>query len=133
VPHGNSVLALGNFDIIGMDKHHKPIIHSPGAPAIPDAFVPYPAPADVACDPHTNPYDRADLNTDIDYENPSPGWTWNANEPLQIAVKNIKPTSFIHWKVTTLPVPGGRGVVTNIPFEDRKAKDGVFGRQLVDS
>jgi hypothetical protein len=120
VPHGNSVLALGNFDIVG-SAYGKPIVKFPGAPAIPDAFVPYPAPADIITGKHTNPYDRV-INPPADYENSNPEWTWNANEPLQIAVKKINPTSFIHWQVTTLPLPGGNGIVTNIPFEDRKAK-----------
>jgi hypothetical protein len=121
VPHGNSVLALGNFDVNGMDKYGKPIVHFPGAPDIPDAFVPYPAPADIIAGKQTNPYDR-NISQPDDYENSNPKWTWNANEPLQIAVKRIKPTSYIHWRVTTLPLPGGKGTVTNIPFEDRKAK-----------
>ncbi len=138
VPHGNSVLALGNFDALGSmkvldDKKKpitdpatgrdklKPIIKFPGAPAIPDAFVPFPAPADVMSGDHTNPYDRI-LDHTNDFENPSIERCLNANKPLQDAVKKIKPTSFIHWRVTTLPLPDGEGVVTNIPFEDRKSK-----------
>ena len=48
--------------------------------------------------------------------------TWNANRPLQEALKIIKPKCFIHWSVTTQPQFGGSGVVTNIPFEERKSK-----------
>lgn len=147
VPHGNSVLALGSVDLYdGENLQPDPSGLSsntiiPGGPIIPDAPVPYPEPVDystavpaspsarridpmppgVSISPQTDPYART-LNTTDDYENPNPGWALNPNYPLQKAIEIIKPTAHLHWRVTTQPVPGGEGVVTNIPFEDRKSK-----------
>jgi hypothetical protein len=44
------------------------------------------------------------------------------NLPLQQAVEIIKPDHFMHWNVTTRPLPSGSGVVTNIPFEQQASK-----------
>lgn len=131
VPHGNSVLALGHIDVRGKKpkeividgKPHKVEVDQtilPGRPVIPDAFIPYPQPADITVDPQFDCY-KTLLNHHDDYENPNVDWTWNANEPLQKAIDNIDPQSFIHWSVTTQPLFGGKGQVTNIPFEERKS------------
>ncbi len=129
VPHGNSVLALGNIDLNAQASFSKDLSGLQtqtvflGAPTIPDAFAPYPQPPDISTAPLPDPY--ATLTTgqnNADYENPNVAWTLNPNQPLQIAVGKIEPTAFMHWRVTTLPLFGGDGVVTNIPFEDRRAK-----------
>jgi hypothetical protein len=120
VPHGNSVLALGSVDIYGHDKKGHPLTILPGRPVIADAFIPYPEPADITVNPQFDPY-KTVLNTPNDYENPSVEWTWNANKPLQEALDIIKPKCFLHWSVTTRPLFGGSGIVTNIPFEQRKS------------
>lgn len=117
VPHGNSVLALGSFDVFGTDSHGEPNPIFPGAPAIPDAFPPYPEPPEISIDP----YKTHLASGEASYENPNPEWTWNPNRPLQIAVDEIAPRHFIHWRVTTQPLLGGKGEVTNIPFEQRKS------------
>lgn len=139
VPHGNSVLALGSVDLYDRNHYHddlggvKANTIIPGAPVIPDAPVPYPQlaetcrrmpyfePDDVTIDPQTDPYAR-ELSDLADYENPNVIWTLNPNYPLQVAIDKIKPTAHIHWRVTTKPLFGGDGVVTNIPFEERKSK-----------
>lgn len=133
VPHGNSILALGNFDTVpgpngagawnGTSRIN-------GSPVIPDGASPYPAPAVPVPIPDGDPIPavlqsilnaderyatlRADPN---DYENPHPQLTQYPNKPLQEAVAIIQPDSFMHWRVTTRPLMGGKGVVTNIPFE----------------
>ncbi len=147
VPHGNSVLALGAVDLYDREQFHPDLSGLeantiiPGAPVIADAPVPYPEPVDIstnvsvgACGrslaptppglsstPQTDPYARK-LDANDDFENPNPKWALNPNFPLQKAIELIKPTAHIHWRVTTEPVPGGEGVVTNIPFEDSKSK-----------
>lgn len=132
VPHGNSVLALGRYDTLAeRDGEGKCHMRSkiPGSPVIPDADSPYPRPANPVKPP-------ANLKTDLnayeiyktqkismaDYQNPDPHLTMCPNAPLQEAVAIIKPDHYIHWRVTTLPLPSGCGHVTNIPFERRRAK-----------
>ncbi|MEX6505734.1 hypothetical protein [Jiella sp. M17.18] len=133
VPHGNSVLALGKVDLFGsgsscfIDNDPPSII--PGRPIIPDADLPFPAPADIVTAPCFNPF-SAPLGAQTDFENPNIGYTKNPNRPLQQALDIIKPTHHYHWRVTTDPIfagtddPlfGGRGIVTNIPFEKRKSE-----------
>jgi hypothetical protein len=148
VPHGNSVLALGSVDLYDKDKFHddfeglKSNTVIPGAPVIPDAPVPYPQRADVSTDPQiykfisltgaseppdiatapqTDPYARK-LDANNDFENPKVEWALNPNVPLQLAIEKINPTAHIHWRVTTNPLFGGDGIVTNIPFENRKSR-----------
>ncbi len=106
VPHGNSVLALGSYDSVAT-----------GAPVIPDAASPLPTPAGLSTTSYTET-----LNDLDDYQNPQPDYTSNCSLPLQQAVEIISPNSFIHWKVTTDPLPDGQGSVTNIPFENRLAQ-----------
>ena len=116
VPHGNSVLALGSIDHLDLDGNHTTgIIRA--IPVIPDAHPPYPVPTDLG----TYIYDHV-LDNQNDYENPSRDNTLNPNRPLQKAVQHLEPQSFIHWRVTTDPVGDDSGVVTNIPFESRRAK-----------
>ena len=142
VPHGNSVLALGNADLYAgecVDPKDKTGLAStsiiPGAPVIPDALPPYPEakestpfpePAGIATKPRFDPYatklgNPANVN-DPPFENPKPESALNPNYPLQLAVQKIAPTRHMHWRVTTRPVLGGDGQVTNVPFEDRKSK-----------
>ncbi len=135
VPHGNSVLALGSIDLNDQGKFNpdkKGLTANTvlkGAPTIPDQLVPYPEEADqfagraldVATHPFYDPYAET-LDEPGDFENPNVAWTLNPNFPLQVAVETIKPAVHMHWRVTTLPLPGGRGVVTNIPFEERKSE-----------
>ena len=139
VPHGNSVLALGNIDLYDRDSFDadktglKAKTVLPGSPVIPDQFVPYPQPVDsppsalypetidVATEPFYDPYGAA-LTKKGDFENPNVAWTLNPNQPLQLALEKLAPKAHMHWRVTTLPLFGGDGVVTNIPFEERKSK-----------
>ncbi len=135
VPHGNSVLALGNIDLNDRNKFdgNKEGLTAntvlPGAPAIPDQFVPYPLEADeaakrtpdIATPPSYDPYAKA-LTTTGDFENPNPAWTLNPNYPLQRALELIDPKAHMHWRVTTQELFGGNSEVTNIPFEERKSK-----------
>jgi hypothetical protein len=126
VPHGNSVLALGSVDLNDRDKFKDDLTGNkvntifPGPPVIPDAFVPYPVPAETATQPYVDPY--ALVLTSPEFENPNPHWTLNPNFPLQKAIEIIKPKCHIHWRVTTEPLLGDRGSVTNVPFEERKSK-----------
>lgn len=127
VPHGNSVLALGSVDLNDRDKFDDSLEGTAattvlvGAPSIPDAPAPYPSPAAIATTPYFDPY-SAKLGEPSDFENPDPARTLNPNFPLQRAVELIKPTAYMHWHVTTRPLLGGEGTVTNIPFEQRKAE-----------
>lgn len=108
VPHGNSVLALGNFDTSPVN----------GSPVIADAPPPYPQPDYLSVEPYTKK--RA---SDDNFQNPDPGTTEQPNKPLQIALDILNPNSYIHWHVTTKPLGNDEhGVVTNIPFEQRLAK-----------
>lgn len=111
VPHGNSVLALGSFDTIGGD----PVI--PGAPTIIGAPPPYPLPHEL----ETNRFTTQLVTPASDYENPDVSLTQNPNSVLQQAVAAIAPEAYMHWRVTTEPLEHGRGIVTNIPFEQRRA------------
>lgn len=135
VPHGNSVLALGSFDTKSALKGEGPCSSDPvipGSPDIPDGPPPYPMPATPEVNPHSPPALISCLNIDKRYstkkagqnnfQNPHPDLTLCPNKPLQEAVDVIKPESYMHWHVTTRPLPDGMGHVTNIPFEERVAK-----------
>lgn len=127
VPHGNSVLALGNVDLYDGDHFSGSYSGTAantiilGAPVIPDGPVPYPIESNIATAPYYDAYAEL-LDDPTDYENPNVPATLNPNYPLQLAISSIEPTAHIHFRVTTRPVFGGKGEVTNIPFEDRKAK-----------
>jgi hypothetical protein len=111
VPHGNSVLALGSFDV-------EP---TAGSPQIPDAAPPYPTPDYLSVEPYATP-----RGTNNDFQNPDPDFAQHPNQPLQLAVSIISPNSYIHWHVTTKPLwpdmAEDKGTVTNIPFEQRLAR-----------
>ncbi|WP_338466469.1 hypothetical protein RXV95_13035 [Novosphingobium sp. ZN18A2] len=132
VPHGNSVLALGSVDLNDRDHFNSSLTdHGSkfifrGKPELPDAPVPYPAPADQASAPYCDAYavqlgDEANPGAG-EYENPLPSWTLNPNYPLQAGIDILKPRYFIHWRVTTEPLLGDKGHVTNVPFEQRKSE-----------
>jgi len=123
IPHGNSILALGSFDTVTDDGGaRKAWIDAP--PVIPDAPFPYPTPA-VPVGPPPNL--ASNLNVDYryttessnmdNYQNPHPDLTQMPNWPLQQAVAIIQPDAYMHWHVTTEPLPNGKGHVMNIPFE----------------
>lgn len=113
VPHGNSILALGSCEM----RNGSPVI--PGAPEIPIVEPPYPTPPYLSVAPFTRKLDAMD-----DFQNPNPDAVQDPNKPIRDAVQILKPTHYMHWRVTTQPIDGGphRGVVTNIPFEDEVAK-----------
>lgn len=131
IPHGNSILALGSFDTVadaaGEGCKNLPIIS--GSPVIPDASSPYPMPANAELNSAPPPSLTSNLNADerystirdspSDYQNPHPDLTRCPNMPLQQAVAIIQPDSYMHWRVTTLPLQNGRGHVVNIPFEQQ--------------
>lgn len=127
VPHGNSVLALGNVDLNDRARFDQdltgltPNTVFVGEPDIPDAAVPHPQPTTISTVPFYDPY-AVVLTGPGDFENPDTNLARNPNYPLQRAVEIIKPRSFIHWRVTTRPLFGGTGVVTNIPFEQRRSE-----------
>lgn len=123
VPHGNSILALGSFDTVSDEGGaQKPWIDGP--PMIPDAHFPYPLPAIPISQPpslisnlnvdHRYSVERSGMD---DYQNPHPDLTQMPNWPLQQAVTIIQPEAYMHWRVTTEPLPNGKGKVINIPFE----------------
>ncbi len=140
IPHGNSILALGSFETQPNAAGNSGVWSGnaviPGSPVIPDAAYPYPMAAPPARSADGTPIPPAPVSSlnadsrysqplvssptdDNDYQNPHPDLTLNPNKPLQQAVALIKPTSYMHWKVTTDPQTNGKGVVTNIPFERR--------------
>lgn len=133
VPHGNSILALGSFDTVPKAGSPGPCRSNAmidGRPLIPDAPYPYPAPAiAVENPPPPMPSLKSNLNIQqrystarssmADYQNPHPELTQCPNRPIQQAVEIIKPDAFMHWSVTTEPLPHGKGTVVNIPFEQR--------------
>lgn len=142
VPHGNSVLALGNFDSI--HKKDKIGVYEDshlflGAPTIPDGASPFPMPANPKPLPDGTPTLNpliSELNAEErystqrvgdpgnlrDFQNPNPDYTLNPNFPLQKAVDIIEPECYMHWHVTTQKLINGKGHVTNIPFEQRVSK-----------
>lgn len=111
VPHGNSILALGQFDI----GPKGPVVA--GAPIIPGAPPPYPLPHEI----ETNRFTKKLVTPEFDFENPDVALTQNANLAVSQAVRIIAPEAYMHWRVTTEPLPHGKGAVTNIPFEERRA------------
>ena len=106
VPHGNSILSLGSFD------------SGNGKPTIPDAPAPFPTPQTPD---FIEPYKEL-LNQPNNFQNPQPDLTLEPNKPIQDALKAINSSQFIHLHVTTAELSGGQGIVTNIPFEIRKAE-----------
>lgn len=138
VPHGNSILALGKFDShaeADPGGAYSPDPYISGSPFIPDAPAPYPSPAVAVETGVADPALKSNLNADIryqtlhvgnavdrDYQNPQPLLTQWPNKPLQMAIAIIKPEKYLHWNVTTEPIDGGEGIVSNIPFETEVSK-----------
>ncbi|GAA4882839.1 heme-binding protein [Ferrimonas pelagia] len=92
VPHGNSILAYGDYD--------------EGTPVVIPAAVVLPVGVD------TTPYRTQSVG------NPSVDLTANPNLPLQQALELRTPTHVIRWQVNSQHP--GAGVI-NIPFEQAKA------------
>jgi hypothetical protein len=135
VPHGNAILALGSYDTQPGPNGAGPILGEAkitGSPLIPDGGSPFPRPAlpervdrgAIAPQPTKsilNAQARYETKKDTmgDFQNPDPNLTLNPNLPLQKAVAIIQPEYYMHWQVTTLPQANGKGVVVDIPFEER--------------
>lgn len=142
IPHGNSILALGKVDLYDQGNFSHNLSGTgvntrfPGKPVIPDAPVPYPIPTSsdscrleigISTPQYDDPFSRLlDTNTPSEFENPDTALSLNPNYAIQRAVDLIDQkegiTHHIHVAVTTNPLFAGSGVVTNIPFEDRKSK-----------
>jgi hypothetical protein len=135
VPHGNSILALGKIDTLPGSEGAGPFRGEqkiPGGPVIPDGGCPFPMlalPVDTPRGTSSLPPVKSRLNaterygtkrdTPTDFQNPDPDITLNPNKPLQRAVEFIEPDYYMHWNVTTLQQPNGKGTVVDIPFEER--------------
>lgn len=137
IPHGNSILALGTFDTHSVpdekNKCKRKIVSKiKGRPDIPDGALPYPMPATPIDNGSPPPTLKSNLNACKHYshktssmsnfQNPHPELTRFPNRPLQEAVAIINPDHYMHWYVTTDPLPNGRngrGHVINIPFEQQ--------------
>jgi hypothetical protein len=105
VPHGNSVLAQGNFQV------------NAGSPAIPNADPVLPTPQGLDTTPYSNV-----IAVPGNYQNPDPQVTQNIALPLQRAVSDLEAagrgvTDHIFCQVDTNTAGG----VLNTVFEDRKA------------
>lgn len=101
------MLAFGAFDLNPTN----------GTPDIPTVDPPYPQPDYLSVEPYS-----AERSEDDDFQNPNPRFTERPNKPLQLAIDILSPDSFIHWNVTTEPIGGEEGIVTNIPFEQELAE-----------
>ena len=97
VPHGNSILALGNYSAGSKGQ---------GAPAIPVVSA---LPEGV----NTQPYQVTDP-----VSNPSPELTANPNLALTQALQAKAPKHFVELKLST---SNGKGTVANIGFEQQHA------------
>ncbi len=102
VPHGNSILAGGQYTACGPQY---------GAPVIGQAPLTFPSGVDVS------PY-LVQMDTNANYQNPNVAYTKNPNAPLAEAIQADPPSSFIELSVDT-KLPGY--AVTNIPFEQKHA------------
>ena len=103
VPHGNSVLALGQFSDVMQ-----------GAPTIPAAGSVLPTPVMGMASINTAPYDQQ-LNQTDNYQNPSPDLTANPTAAIAGAVAAIAPNAYMTWSVSTQ----NQGATMNIPYEQR--------------
>lgn len=118
VPHGNSVLALGNFD--------GPTTGVPDIQA-PDGFSIYPvgsplldhSPFDTQLADESKPPPVDNPN----YQNPNVAYTQDPYQPLTTAMGffDASATSYYHWSVNTAP----DGMTMNIPFENGTKAVGV--------
>jgi len=105
VPHGNSVLALGQFGGQVL-----------GAPTIPAAASILPTPVMGVAPINTAPYGEQ-LDQPGNYQNPSPALTANPNAAIAQAVALIAPNAYMAWSVSTR----NKGATMNIPYEQRLA------------
>ncbi len=111
VPHGNSILALGEYN--GLFN---------GAPVIPQGSG-LPTEIDVT-------RFRTKLDNSNDYENPHLPETNDPISPLREAISALNPTSYHHVSFSTRNESRGiTGVVTNIPFEERMASASDYEAQ----
>lgn len=113
IPHGVSVLALGNYS------------ENVGAPNIPNAPSVLPTPPGIGTDPY-----QQTLDTPGNYQNPQPNLTANVLSPLQQAVAGLAAAGtpvnkYIYCQVDT----NNGGGVLNIPFEIRKAELAAYQAQ----
>ncbi|WP_286829547.1 MULTISPECIES: heme-binding protein [Kordiimonas] len=99
VPHGNSILALGNYTGSNAGSGVPTI---PPATVQPEGFSGLP-PQYTTQDPVTNP---------------QPNFTANPNLVLENALAARKPTNFLELALSTR---NGKGAVTNIGFEQQHA------------
>ncbi|PAJ76385.1 hypothetical protein CJF42_00350 [Pseudoalteromonas sp. NBT06-2] len=105
VPHGNSILSLGQiYDV----QKGAPEIHN--ANAYPTNIKNGETPADFKAIYNEN------LSSLNDYQNPNTDYTLNPNKPIQDAASLIKPTHYRKWHVTTKKLEDGQGAIVNIPF-----------------
>lgn len=105
VPHGNSILSLGQvFDI------------TEGEPDIPNASA-YPTNTQDEEVPKAFKavYDE-EFSGLMNYQNPNVSYTKNPNAPIQQAAGLIKPSHYKKWHVTTKQLEHGQGAILNIPF-----------------
>lgn len=109
VPHGNSVLAVGNIELAGT----RFIIT--GAPNINSAPAPYPA------DVNTAPFNMESHDAAGNF-NPDKEASNQPNKNLQEGMTTFKPGSHVHWRVNTAGSHQGQAGITNILFEFRKAR-----------
>ncbi|HEY0131973.1 MAG TPA: heme-binding protein, partial [Allosphingosinicella sp.] len=102
VPHGNSVLALG-------EAPPFPLQPQSGTPSIPDLTGTV-IPAGVGPAPYTTP----------GVGNPNTAYTANPNAPLAEALGQANVVSYIKFQVDTA-FANSKGMVTNIGYEERHA------------
>lgn len=105
VPHGNSVLALGEVS--------WPTAPTPGAPNIQAPPQVLPEEPGIDTSPYSNPQTPAQIQG-----NPNVGYTLNPNLPLMEALEVAPVTQFLELQVDSA---NGKGSVTNIGFEQQHA------------
>lgn len=106
VPHGNSVLALGNAT--------GP---TPGSPTITAPPQVYPENPAVHTGPYTNPTTQAEMQG-----NPNVAYTENPNLPLIQALQDTATSApVVEFIELSVDSANGKGAVTNIGFEQQHA------------
>ena len=111
VPHGNSILALGEYR--GLFE---------GSPVIPQGSG-LPTEIDVT-------RFRTKLDSAADYENPHLPETEDPIMPLRDAINALRPTAYHHVTFSTRTSSRGlTGVESNIPFEERMASASDYEAQ----
>ncbi|CAM4013838.1 MULTISPECIES: heme-binding protein [Flavobacterium] len=110
VPHGNSILAIGNIKNYNNLQENSYI--NEGPLEIEDYQGSLPQDADSI-----TPYR---IKTSTQGGNPHPLFNTNPNRPLQQSTVDYPCTKYIEWSVDT-ENKAALGSVTNIPFEQKKA------------